>query len=157
MLLEKAQAIAQKYLAEIKPFCIRAEIAGSIRREKLEVKDIEIVAIRDPKKISAFKDWLDKLYKVRGDILGKYTQRQLPEGIKLDLFLADESNWGCIFLIRTGPWKFSQRMMGTVTRQKGFVQEGGYLWKNGKKCFVPTEASWFDMMGMEWVHPSKRF
>ena len=157
MNLEKAEIIAQKYLEEIRPFCIKAEIAGSIRRKKPEVKDIEIVAIRDPKNISAFKDWLDKLYKIKGDILGKYTQRQLPEGINLDLFFADDDNWGCIFLIRTGPWEFSKRMMGEVTRQMGYVQEGGYLWKNGEKVSVPTEKSWFSMMGLEWIEPSKRF
>ena len=41
MKLAKAKAIADKYVALLAPFCDRIEIAGSIRREKEEVGDIE--------------------------------------------------------------------------------------------------------------------
>src|ERR1700750_2314871 len=42
---KEGESIAQKLIERIKPYCVRAEIAGSIRRCKPEVKDIEIVAI----------------------------------------------------------------------------------------------------------------
>ena len=156
MTLESALPLAQKYLEQIRPFCKRAEIAGSIRRLKPEVKDIEIVAIRNVRKIVELKNWLDKFYRIKGNIMGKYTQRKLPEGINLDLFFADEYNWGCIFLIRTGPWEFSKRMMGTVTREKGFVQNDGYLWKNGEIIPVQEENNWFELMGLTWISPENR-
>ena len=47
----EAKAIAEKYLLQLRPFSRRIEIAGSIRREKPEVKDIEIVMIRDTSKL----------------------------------------------------------------------------------------------------------
>ena len=40
-----ALVIAETLLKEMRPYCHRVEIAGSIRRLKSEVKDIEIVAI----------------------------------------------------------------------------------------------------------------
>lgn len=43
--LQTARGIAEELLREMRPFCERAEIAGSIRREKSEVKDIELVVI----------------------------------------------------------------------------------------------------------------
>ena len=43
----KAKEIADQILSGISSSCVRSEIAGSIRREKKEVKDIEIVAIVD--------------------------------------------------------------------------------------------------------------
>jgi DNA polymerase/3'-5' exonuclease PolX len=39
MLLEDALPIAKKCLTDLMPYCERAEIAGSIRRQKPEVKD----------------------------------------------------------------------------------------------------------------------
>ena len=45
MLLANARAIAESLACAMRPWCDRVEIAGSIRREKPEVGDIEIVAI----------------------------------------------------------------------------------------------------------------
>ena len=33
---------------------------------------------------------------MKGEPTGKYTQRRLPEGLTLDLFMADANNWGLI-------------------------------------------------------------
>jgi DNA polymerase/3'-5' exonuclease PolX len=45
MRLEIAQEKANQMLEAMRPFCERCEIAGSVRRQKSQPKDIEIVAI----------------------------------------------------------------------------------------------------------------
>ena len=105
MKIDEAKQIAEKYLNLLKPYCWRIEIAGSIRREKSEVKDIEIIAI--PLNLVRFSNEVNKLEKVKGNPTGKYTQRILPEGIKLDLFMANDKNWGLIFVIRTDSARYS--------------------------------------------------
>lgn len=45
MKLSTAKSIAESIAREMSPFCAKVLIAGSIRREKPEVKDIEIVAV----------------------------------------------------------------------------------------------------------------
>jgi DNA polymerase/3'-5' exonuclease PolX len=45
MELIKARRIAEELVKILRPACSRVEIAGSIRREKSEVKDIELVAV----------------------------------------------------------------------------------------------------------------
>lgn len=45
MKLEQAQSIAEELRRELEPGCERIEIAGSIRRKKPEVKDIELCLI----------------------------------------------------------------------------------------------------------------
>ncbi len=45
MKLDKALEIAERTKKLLAPYCERIEIAGSIRRKKPEVKDIELVAI----------------------------------------------------------------------------------------------------------------
>jgi len=105
MKIDEAKKIADKYVEILKPYCLRIEIAGSIRREKPEVGDIELIAI--VKDIKKFSKEVNKLEKVKGNPTGKYTQRILPEGIKLDLFMANIRNWGLIFAIRTGSARYS--------------------------------------------------
>jgi DNA polymerase/3'-5' exonuclease PolX len=90
MKLEQALEIAEKVKALLAPHCERIEIAGSIRRKKPDVKDIEIVAIPKPFDTGLFESGIatvvNKWQKVKGELPCKYTQRILPEGIKLDLF-----------------------------------------------------------------------
>jgi DNA polymerase/3'-5' exonuclease PolX len=45
MKLSRADQIAERLVREMRPYCERIEIAGSVRRRKVEVKDIEIVAV----------------------------------------------------------------------------------------------------------------
>lgn len=109
MILTDALEIANRVKNELAPHCYRIEIAGSIRREKPEVKDIEVVCIPHIYDTGLFESGIatvvNQWEKVKGELEWgkcKYTQRILPEGIKLDLFFATPNNWGLIFAIRTG-------------------------------------------------------
>ena len=154
MKLEKAKKIADKYLELLKPYCQRIKIAGSIRREVPEVKDIELVCV--PKDIVGFSSVVNKLEKVKGSPTGKYTQRILPEGIKLDLFMASKENLGNIFLIRTGSWQFSKWIMGTKVREAGLQQKDGFLWRGSEKINCLEEKDLFDLIGVPYVEPRLR-
>lgn len=156
MKLSEAKVIAEKYVEILKPFCKRIEIAGSIRREKLEVGDIEIVCIRDTKYLRRFVDEVNKIRKIKGDPLGKYTQRVLPEGIKLDLFMCDVNNWGLIFAIRTGSADYSHNVLAVNWVKAGFKSDEGMLYKDNKVVPVYEEEDLFKMIGLVYVHPSKR-
>ena len=107
----KALKIAEDVKYHLSAYCERIEIAGSIRRRKPEVKDIEIVAIPKPYDVGLFASGIatvvSKWQKVKGELPCKYTQRILPEGIKLDLFFAEPGNWGLIYAIRTGSADYS--------------------------------------------------
>ena len=87
----KAILIAEKVKAELAPHCERIEIAGSLRRKKEFVGDIEIVAIPKDYEIGLFESGIatviNKWPKLKGELPCKNTQRMLPEGIKLDLLV----------------------------------------------------------------------
>ncbi len=160
MKLKKIKQIAEYYKRRFEPYCKRVEIAGSIRRKKLNPKDIEIVAI--PKK--GFKNFKGVTFGfLRGKYIkdgDKYKQIELPEGVILDLFLCSPENWGNIFLIRTGNAGFSRWMMGFKIKEYGCVHSDGYLWKkkNGEfkpvKCF--EEQDIFNLCNMKFIEPEKR-
>jgi len=152
---EEAKKTAEKYLNILKLFCQRIEIAGSIRREKPEVKDIEIVCI--PQDLTGFSAEVNKLQKVKGKPSGKYTQRILPEGIKLDLFIANEKNWGLIFAIRTGSADFSHKILACGWVKKGCHSKDGKLSdKQGREIILREEEDLFDFIGIPFVEPRLR-
>lgn len=155
-----ALAIAEKYKAILAPHCDRIEIAGSIRRKKPEVKDIEIVAIPKPYDTGLFESGIatvvNQWLKVRGELPCKYTQRLLPEGIAMDLFFAEPRNWGLIFAIRTGSAGFSHHVLAGGWVRKGYVSRGGYLMANGRVVEVPEEIDLFQRIGIVLIDPEHR-
>jgi DNA polymerase/3'-5' exonuclease PolX len=158
-----ANKIAIDIIKQLKPFCKRVEIAGSIRRKKSDVGDIEIVAIPLPYSSGMFEDGLAKIVnqwqKVKGELefgKSKYTQRILPEGIKLDLFFAEEDNWGYTLALRTGSADYSHKVLASGWVRQGFKSIDGYLWKDGERYEVKEERDLFNIVGIPYVEPEKR-
>lgn len=156
---------------QLAPFCDRIEIAGSIRRQATEVKDIEIVcipkleeqrdlfgAITGHQHCAGFVKVVQQFEKVKGDaVLGKYTQRILPSGIKADIFMTNPESWGYILAIRTGSAVFSRDVLATGWVRKGYHGKDGILYnKDGKAVILREEEDLFRLLGIEWIHPIDR-
>lgn len=166
MYIAKALPIAQKVKLLLAPYCERIEIAGSIRRSRPQIKDIEIVAIPKPYEIGLFKDGIaaitDEWEYMKGKWENKdtkYIQRMLPEGIVLDLFLCDTTNWGLIYCMRTGSADWNRTVLFPALNQHGFTSKGGYLRKEkdiNKILATPEEINVFQYAQLEYLHPSKR-
>ena len=162
--LNEAKYIAHEIVMQLEPFCERIEIAGSIRREKDFVKDIEVVAIPKPYQTGLFEDGIASVVnqwtKVKGEMeygKTKYTQRILPTGIKLDLFFATEKNWGLIYAIRTGSAEYSHKVLATKWVQKGYKSVDGMLTLNGGRVVqVREEQDLFKLLGLPYVEPKYR-
>lgn len=184
MELKKAIDKADKFQKLIAPYCDHVQVAGSIRRLKPEVNDIEIVAVpkiyiemaydmflnRCPpddivenyllgflsKALSDGTLTLDPALKRNGD---KY-KRFLFDGMPLDLFIADEDNLGNILAIRTGNAEFSHQLV-TPRNQGGLMpsylkQKDGYLWNGNSRIVCQTEQDFFDAIGIPFVEPRER-
>lgn len=167
---EKAEAIVDA----IQSSCIRAHVAGSIRRLKPEVKDIEIVAI--------VKDY-DELYAQLGsfgrfikpgvpDIIdwpprknAKYIRMLIDESIKLDMFVATSENFGALFAMRTGSGVgpngtlgFIPGIFGAWKRKSGGGRMVNCMPTTPEKVSIPVpeEEDFFRLCGVEWVPPEMR-
>lgn len=151
-----AKQIAMKAAEELRPYCNRTEIAGSIRRKKSDVKDIEIVCIPKDEEILQFAALVNQWEKIKGEPTGKYTQRRLPEGINLDLFMAKPRNWGLIFALRTGSAAYSHKILAGTWVRLGYRSVDGMLTKEEKLFGVPEEADLFDLLGLDFIEPEYR-
>lgn len=137
MNLKEAQNIARIIYDRLFIHSEKINIAGSIRREKPEVKDIEIVC--QPKYIEGgqvdlfnpsaaslvispgFVWELKLLGKViKGKPDGRYMQIELHQGINLDLFMPDPDDYYRQFAIRTGSADYAHRTIAAGWLKKGW-------------------------------------
>jgi DNA polymerase/3'-5' exonuclease PolX len=161
-----ALAMAEEVLNALTPHCTRICIAGSIRRRRPEVKDIEICAIPRMVPAGLFHDELEvdpdfcavvrRWRKVKGEPTGKYTQRLLPGGIVLDLFIANPDNWGWQLARRTGSSAFNQHVLLRALTQQGYTASDGYIQREGQVVPIPEEADLWRIMKLPWVEPWAR-
>jgi DNA polymerase/3'-5' exonuclease PolX len=167
MKLQHAREIAKQVRNQLSPHCSRCEIAGSIRRQKPEVHDIEIVCIPNVVPYGLFLDEymtapgfidaVDRYPCLRGNPSQRYTQRRHPAGINLDLFMATPANWGMIYAIRTGPAVFSHRHLAARWCKLGYKSIGGILVHHtGRRQYIQEERQLFDILGMPWIDPQDR-
>lgn len=153
--------------------CKRIQIAGSIRRGKPTIGDIEIVCI--PKHgVDLFGDPTDEMLlkatlEARPELTfmkGQDRQRvylfTMPDGrqVQLDLFITTPEKWGMILVERTGSADFSrrlvtQKMMGGKMPNGMYTREGR-LWRNDKVLDTSTEEKVFEELGLDWVAPENR-
>lgn len=166
--LKEAEAIK----ALLEPHCERIEIAGSIRREKSECKDIEIVCIpkQDPQIVKLmpgrkfvhgypckeFVDQVNQWRAIKGKPTGKYTQR-IVNYTTVDIFIANPDNWGVIFFIRTGSAEYVKRVIGIILTGKGYKCEEGELWNGKEKLAVAEEQQIFELAQLPYVSPVNRY
>jgi len=175
--LAEAERIAAALVADLEPYCARITLAGSVRRRKEVVGDIEFVAIPRYEPAGLFGDrtantlWehlhaRDDAYRfVKGDSPdGRYYQLALPArpGLQVDLSLAREDNWGLTLLVRTGSAAFSTAMLARWKRVQGIGREGQgsvdgrLVTRDGRVIPTPEEETVFQLLGMRTVPPERR-
>jgi len=172
--LAEVLPIAEALAAELRTFCKRVEVAGSVRRRAAEVGDVEIVAIprfeikresqgqlpfftselRD-RKVNLLWDYLETRGTKFSKAGEKYRQFE-REGIQVDVFTATPETWGWQFVIRTGPAEFSHSMAAALNRT-GHTSRGGHLHKiSGPAVPAPEEADVFSLAKLPFVDPERR-
>lgn len=149
------------------PACQEIKIAGSARRGRVDIADVEIVCI--PRLFddrNALHWLLDELLAAGSIGKAKLGQTQATRwgpkyravmwrGVHYDLFLTDEDSWGYIYFLRTGPGDANEYL---VTRLKSapFKVENGAVWKDGVRISVKTEEVWFRLLNLPFLKPSER-
>lgn len=155
----------------LEPACERILIAGSIRREKAEIGDIEIVLIpkREPIEnifgdVVDYRSLLDMLLIHELDLPiikdGPKYKQVIWQGMQADLFIASPATWGCIATIRTGSADFTQWLV-TKKRQGGACPEhlsfkDGRIFDGAYVLDTSTEQQVFAALGLDWIEPRER-
>lgn len=176
--LNHAQAVADQILLELEPYCDRLVVAGSVRRRKPVVGDIEILCISKHQERDLFGDPVndddvtkylasqlptarpDGHWEYRFDIRGRSTfgpknKYLLRDTIPVDVFTTSAAAWGISLMIRTGSAEWNERVMA---RFKHFGLRGHIdgITYGLKPVPCSTEEDVFRALGWDWVPPELR-
>lgn len=153
---DKVYKLANKIAKELKPFCKRIEIAGSIRRKKPNPGDIDIVLIaKNEGNKQKIKDRLSKDGKfLQG---GNKEMFFKIEGIDLQLFFSIPEEWGATLLAYSGE-KGSNIGLRIIAEKQGFKLTSHGLFKrsNGQRAAGKTEREIYKALGRPYKEPWDR-
>src|SRR2546426_5143152 len=120
-----ARVVADKIVAEFRPAWERIEVAGSLRRGRASVHDIDVVVLPKLESGLSLETLLTELID-RGSLTpvrGKSKIRSFvatKTGIPVDVYVATRDTWATLLLIRTGSKehniKLARRALGLGMR-----------------------------------------
>lgn len=171
MKLHEAQAHAENLQALLAPLCKRTLIVGSVRREAMNCKDIELLVEPLDEFCFGFEFeqmlnaliFLPRLDAHNRKHMGNRSKRLIYkpsqfEGIPFDLFIClPPAQFGVLAAIRTGPAEFSQAIV--TQRPYGFlpqghkVKDGGVQTNVGQTLQMPEEEDFLKFLGLN-THPN---
>lgn len=143
--------IAKKITRQLKPFCRKIQIVGSIRRKKENPKDIDIVLI--PKNIEKLEEFMRKKGRyIQG---GEKESTWRVEGIKIELYYTIPEEWGA-YLLAYSSKKGAGIGLRIIARKKGFKLSQHGLFKNSKRIAGKTEKEIYKALGRDYKEPWER-
>ena len=152
MELDQARAIAVALVAELEPYCQRIAVAGSIRRERPLVNDIDLVLL--PRNQGALAV---KLYELGCRFGGPKLQRFTYRGLPVDLYFANEETFPMLLLVRTGSAAFNRSLaMRAIRLSLHFSADGRGILKDGQRVAWRSEGEILAALGLPFISPEQR-
>lgn len=170
MKLARAIVIALKIQEQLAPLCERIEIAGSIRRARLEVGDIDLVILPQPGQLNAIKARCAQRCEVIRDGEQNCIYRlKLSDdaSVQLDIFFARPAisdllntapgNFGTLLLCRTGSTEHNIFLVEHAKRQDlRWNPYRGVIDGQGNVLASETEEQIFTALNLPWIKPEDR-
>lgn len=163
--LSTASKIAEKIVSELAPFCDQIAIAGSIRRRRSMVNDVDLVCLSKAGQSAALRARILANTEPISDGVQVILTR-LANGVQLDVWLAapgkkdlfeeTPTNYGSLLLCRTGS-KEHNIWLCERAKRLGFRWNPHFgVFNNGRLLASATEQSIFDVLQLDFVPPEKR-
>lgn len=174
-----ALSVATDLAANLLPFVERICIAGSIRRMKPMVSDIELLYISrfeerpfdllSTHQVSLADERISKWLK--SGVIAKRTSVNgstawgaknklavhVPSGISLDLFCTTPENWWMALVIRTGSKETNMALAnGAIKLGRHLMPYGSGVSERGNILSAWSERSVFELCGVPYAEPKDR-
>jgi DNA polymerase (family 10) len=152
-IIEEAESIHRK-IQDFK-YVKRSSLAGSVRRKKEIIKDIDIVASTNNS--SAVMDFFIGLKEAK-DIIARGDTKssiRLKSGINVDIRTVDDFQYPYALHYFTGSKEHNTAMRAAAKKENIKMNEYG-LFKNGKLIKCSDEKDIFNFFSMDWIPPELR-
>jgi DNA polymerase/3'-5' exonuclease PolX len=167
---EDAFRIAGEVSKHLQPHCVRLKAAGSLRRRRPEVSDIDFVC--EPRMVTAdlFGTQVADVDPIRAALVyigtwvrGGERMMQITDvfgraGLKCEIHLVwPPAQWGSLLAIYTGPWELGRHAV-TAMQRLGYRHEDGHVVEaaTGRTIPTPDEADFFRLAGLPCWAPAFR-
>ncbi len=157
MTLAQAMQVADEFIGALKKLSEvkRISVAGSLRRQKETVRDIDILVIsKKPKKIMDVFTGLPDVATVLAKGETKSSVRTKGD-VQVDCRVEEEKSFGAALLYFTGSKNFNIRLRQLAIKRGLKINEYGVFRKNRFVC-GKTEEEIFKILGISYIEPELR-
>lgn len=177
-----AKGVADGLVELLSPVCERIEIAGSLRRKKLRVGDVELVYVPKTRPVTDLLGEVCAVHNLVDELLsdliadGRLEKRlnvkgstswgeknklalHVPSGIPVDLFSITQAAFENYMVCRTGPASLNLEIAMRAQRKsfKWCPYDGGFRSMSaGTLHPVRAEKDVFDFVGLDYMPPPAR-
>ncbi|WP_329520443.1 DNA polymerase/3'-5' exonuclease PolX [Spirillospora sp. NBC_01491] len=160
VLIDVAAGLADEIVAALSPLAERCVHAGSLRRMRETIGDVDILAAsREPKPIMAAFTALPLVAEVIGGG-DKKTSIRTTGGLQVDLRVVPPEAWGAALQYFTGSRAHNVRTREIAVRAGLKLSEYGLFTADGDETGEPivsaTEEEVYDRLGLPWIPPALR-
>ena len=158
MSLGKAYTIGSRWLSWLRdqPGVLRAETAGSLRRMKETVGDLDlVVSTNDPIPLMAAFTTHSEVQRVMGKGENK-SSVELQDGTRIQLWAQPPECFGALWMYATGSKEHNVRIRELAQRKNLSLSERGLQDEAGNLIRYPAEEEVYAALGLDWVPPELR-
>lgn len=156
--LPVARSIVRRWLQWIKeqPGVIKVEAAGSLRRWKTSIGDLDLVmACNNPAPVmDAFVRHKD-VQRILAQGESK-SSVELADGLRVQLWQQPAERFGSLLQFVTGSKAHNVRLRELAQKRGLSLSERGLLDSNGKEHFCTSEEEVYERIGLPWIPPELR-
>jgi DNA polymerase (family 10) len=157
--LGTAWPVANELLERLESACpevMRTAVAGSLRRMRSTVGDIDLLAASAvPAAVMRAFSELSSVAEVVLSGMTKTTVR-LHNGLQIDLRVLAPEHWGAALQYFTGSQAHNVRLREIAQKQGLSLSEYGFKAEDGAEIRCPEEEVVYDRLGLPWIAPELR-
>lgn len=148
-----AMGVAEEVIDSLREHVERIDYAGSLRRMKDHIGDVDILAVADPSVMAVFRD---QHYVAEVLVSGeKKTSVRTVEGLQLDLRLVPAESWGAAMQYFTGSKEHNVELREMAVKKGWKLSEYG-LFSGDTVLAAADEAEIYSRLGLQYVPPPLR-
>ena len=153
MPLNVALPLGESIVRQLQGKAMQASLAGSIRRRKDTIGDIDVLAAGDPGEINQAFVSMAGIQKVL--VKGETKTSVMLDGVKVDLRIVKPAEWGSALMYFTGS-KDHNIELRRVAQKKGWKLSEYGLFSGDKVLASKTEKEVYKRLGLPYLEPELR-
>ena len=148
------EPLIREVLARLSPAVEQAEVCGSYRRGRPDIKDVDIVVVGNPALALEIIQQVCSDVVMSGDHIIRFHYGD--KRVMFDLTFTEKKEWGACILYRTGSKEFNVKTRATAKKKGWLLNEHGLFDGMGELRASESEAEIMRLLDVPWTEPKDR-